>query len=164
MCATTGMPASTTAAIAFRAFGAAFEFHGLHPRFLDEASRRADRVLRRRLVRAEREIADEQSALRASADGAAGRDHLVKRDGDRAVVAEDVRAERVADQHEVRDRIDELARDRVVRRDRDDLRRALHRAQLRARESFRRLRRGSCAHRILPPRGTGRDRSSRSSF
>ena len=79
----------------------ALELDGVRTGLLHVALRGVERLLGPRLVGAEGQICDHERTLRRSSDGGCQRDHLVDRDRQRRLVAEDGVARRVADQQKV---------------------------------------------------------------
>ncbi len=149
-----------------RALAAALELHGVHPAVREEAARVADGLGDVGLVREERQVADPERGGARPRDGARVVEHVVHRDAQRVVVAEDDHAERVADEDRVdAGRVRGLRGRVVVRRDHDD---GLAAGLLRVEGARRDARRGGGdgAHRCLLPsevRGVagGRNRERR---
>ena len=120
--AMTGMPARHEGGDRFGLLDAAFEFHGLAARFLQDAAGVFDRPVRAQVKAGERHVDDHQRVLDRAADHLGVVDHFVERDGQRAVVPLDDHRHAVADEnaldagrvHEPRERV-------VVRRDHRDL-------------------------------------------
>lgn len=88
---------------------------------LDEALGRGERLRIGRLIRPERQIRDEQGLREPAPDRLREHDHLVDRDGHRAVVAEHRHRGGVADEHHVDARgLGDLRTGMVVGGDHDD--------------------------------------------
>ena len=77
---------------------AAFELHRLAARFLEDAAGVFDRLVRAQVKARKRHVDDHQRVLDRAADHLGVVDHLVERDGQRAVVALDDHRHAVADQ------------------------------------------------------------------
>ena len=134
------MPASTIRAGARDHRARALELDDVGAALLDEADRRADGVLVGHLVRAERQVADDERPARVPRDRAGEEEHLVDRDGHgRALVAEDDHRRRVADEDDVDPGVlGEARAGGVVGGDHHDLVAALlHRERARAAAAFR---------------------------
>ena len=101
---------------------APFELDGLAARFLQDAAGVFDRPVRAEVKTRERHVDDHQRVLDRAADHFGVVDHLVERDGQRAVVALDDHRHAVADENALdAGRIDQPRERVVVGRDHRDL-------------------------------------------
>ena len=95
------MPACDDRPRALHARAAALELDGIAAGFLDEALGGGDRLLVRRLVGAEGQIADQQGRAQSAPHRGGQHQHLVDRHRDRRRVAEHRHRAGVADEHDV---------------------------------------------------------------
>ena len=101
MCPMTGIPAPTIASTRGDHRAGALELDGVRAALLDEADRVAHRVLVGDLVGAERQVATTADGSARRATARVEEEHVLHRDRDRRVVAEDDHRRRVADEDDV---------------------------------------------------------------